>query len=50
MKVGRPGRKAPSDGVRIAHAKVLGVLGVVPRRDGFGNLDEGFTLGDQERV
>ena len=37
-------------GVHIAHANELGVLRVVPRRDGLGNLDEGSALSDQERV
>ena len=35
-------------GVHIAHANELGVLRVVPRRDGLGNFDEGMALGDQE--
>jgi len=38
------------EGVRVAHPDELGVLGIVPRRDGFGNLDKGLALRDQERV
>ena len=37
-------------GVHIAYANELGVLRVVPRCNGLGNLDEGMALGDQERV